>query len=239
MFRHRKVSMEEIHEAVKAKEVKSLKYKHGNELDDVIVNLDSDRLTLFAENSTCVCCGIQGEFYAIEYHTKAEMYKPHLNLYAIVEGRELLLTKDHIIPLFKGGKNEIANYQTMCQECNMIKSSLDVQASKRLLASLIFTMQKKYESRLITAFDAFGLNPGVNNIHIQNINRLKRASGYEELPEPDTLEILAILLEIPLEEVIQLASIDVTSWKIEHLAEERQQLLMGLRSMQAKKTERM
>ena len=32
------------------------------------------------------------------------------------------MTKDHIIPKSKGGKNELSNYQTMCTYCNNEKA---------------------------------------------------------------------------------------------------------------------
>lgn len=48
----------------------------------------------------------------------------HLNLYAVDEnGKEILMTKDHIIPKSKGGKDHISNYQTMCVRCNMTKGN--------------------------------------------------------------------------------------------------------------------
>lgn len=48
----------------------------------------------------------------------------HLNLYAIDgNGKEVLMTKDHIFPHNKGGKNNISNYQTMCVKCNVAKGS--------------------------------------------------------------------------------------------------------------------
>lgn len=33
------------------------------------------------------------------------------------------MTKDHIFPHNKGGKNNISNYQTMCVKCNVAKGS--------------------------------------------------------------------------------------------------------------------
>ena len=37
-------------------------------------------------------------------------------------GREIELTIDHIIPLAKGGTNDISNLHTLCRQCNQKKS---------------------------------------------------------------------------------------------------------------------
>mgnify|MGYP004481179111 FL=1 len=41
-------------------------------------------------------------------------------------GKELLfgqMTVDHIVPLDKGGKNTLGNYQCLCQQCNFLKAN--------------------------------------------------------------------------------------------------------------------
>lgn len=38
-------------------------------------------------------------------------------------GKEVLMTKDHIIPKSKGGADDISNYQTMCERCNEAKGN--------------------------------------------------------------------------------------------------------------------
>jgi 5-methylcytosine-specific restriction endonuclease McrA len=41
-----------------------------------------------------------------------------LNLYAIKDGLEVLMTSDHIIPRSKGGPTILENLQPMCHICN-------------------------------------------------------------------------------------------------------------------------
>jgi hypothetical protein len=94
------------------------------------VNLDGDIIkgnshryqTFFAKGTKCVCCGIEGKYFAKEKGRNAKSY--HLNLYAIdKDGNEVLMTKDHIVPKSKGGHDHIDNYQTMCEVCNMAKGN--------------------------------------------------------------------------------------------------------------------
>lgn len=76
----------------------------------------SDRLVLFKSKGVeCVTCGVRGEFFALESFRDEP---PHLNLYAVSQGREVLMTKDHIFPKSLGGPNCLENYQTMCEPCN-------------------------------------------------------------------------------------------------------------------------
>jgi hypothetical protein len=91
-------------------------------LGELEVNCNSIRLNTFKEKGLkCVKCGIEGSYFAIE-HTMNE--KPHLNLYAVNdEGKEVLMTKDHMIPVSKGGKDHIDNMQTMCKYCNEEKDT--------------------------------------------------------------------------------------------------------------------
>jgi 5-methylcytosine-specific restriction endonuclease McrA len=63
-----------------------------------------------------------GKYFYKEQFPGSESF--HFNLYAINEdGHEILMTKDHIQPTAKGGKNIVANLQTMCCNDNRDKGS--------------------------------------------------------------------------------------------------------------------
>lgn len=89
----------------------------------VRVSMGSHRYELFATKGiTCVKCGCTGVFFALERGKKNNPKKFHFNLYGLdTSGREMLITKDHVVPRAKGGKNKLSNYQVMCQKCNQEK----------------------------------------------------------------------------------------------------------------------
>ena len=120
----KKYSVEEIREATKDVLFNKQKSKETLiDLDEDLIYGNSDRYQTFLTNGTKCCkCGIEGKYFVKEKHAADKRY--HLNLYALNEnGEEVLMTKDHIIPRSKGGKNELENYQTMCKICNELKGN--------------------------------------------------------------------------------------------------------------------
>jgi len=90
---------------------------------DYTIKTTSDRYALFKNSKKCVFCGIEGKHMLLE---KLQDDKaPHLNMYAEENGKMILMTKDHIVPRSKGGKNNLENYQVACSLCNQIKGSDD------------------------------------------------------------------------------------------------------------------
>ena len=116
-------SVDEVRETVKDVLFEKLKKDSKVELDGDIIKGNSQRYQLFFTKGTkCVCCGIEGKYFAKEKRIKDKSY--HLNLYGVDDnGQEVLITKDHIIPKSKGGKDELDNYQTMCIRCNERKGN--------------------------------------------------------------------------------------------------------------------
>lgn len=108
-----------------------------------LIQLVSQRYFLFADNHICVRCGLVGMYFAKERSAKTvkvpipgtgrhklehralngERSAWHLNMYALKvlangQIKEILMTKDHILPRAKGGLDIMSNYQTMCSICN-------------------------------------------------------------------------------------------------------------------------
>lgn len=130
-------SIEEVHEAVKdslfsnyiecRENKKGKKYLTGCrkrvEIDGEEVKANSQRLQLFfTKGMKCVVCGAEGKFFImVKNKSKKGKPDPHYHLELIgqkPDGQYILMTKDHIIPRSKGGKDKLENYQTMCVVCN-------------------------------------------------------------------------------------------------------------------------
>src|SRR5690349_21196830 len=113
MYSLRTYELEEIFPLVP--ESDAMKVEH--ELDGYSVKFSSQRLITFKHSNKCVCCGIVGNKFILEYGGRPERYggaerpdpkkfgSPHLNLYSISDmDSKVLMTKDHIISKVNGGK---------------------------------------------------------------------------------------------------------------------------------------
>jgi len=116
-------SIDEIRELTKDVLFEKFKQNAKVELDGDLIKGNSKRYQLFfTKGMKCVSCGIEGKYFAKE-RTEGDI-SYHLNLYGIDNnGNEVLMTKDHIIPTSKGGKNKLENFQTMCVCCNQEKGN--------------------------------------------------------------------------------------------------------------------
>lgn len=87
----------------------------------VWLNVGSHRQKVIKRSPICVGCGLVVSFAAVE-RWKKQKDAWHVNYYGVDDaGNEVLFTKDHIIPVAKGGKNSLDNLQTMCYVCNQKK----------------------------------------------------------------------------------------------------------------------
>lgn len=117
------VPISEVYDAVKDVLFMPDRNKEFVEIRGDMVKGNSHRYqTFFTKGLKCSCCGIEGKYFGKEKSFNSKRY--HMNLYAVDEnGEEVLMTKDHIVPRSKGGKNHISNYQTLCVKCNKEKGN--------------------------------------------------------------------------------------------------------------------
>lgn len=102
------------------------------------VRMRSERMKLIARQQDCQCCGLKGQFFALEL---GGCFSPHFNLYGInQQGHEVLLTADHIKPRCKGGKSKSDNLQLLCCHCNSKKGSEEISLED---------LRKKQENKLV------------------------------------------------------------------------------------------
>lgn len=120
-------------------------------LDGDPVRVGSMRLRLFKEKGLkCVFCGIEGKYFRKEIDLKQNPGSNvwHLNLYAVgPNNKRILMTKDHIVPVCKGGKGDMSNLQPMCAICNCEVKGSNVWSYERHLfleAFMKFDGKKKY-----------------------------------------------------------------------------------------------
>lgn len=88
------------------------------------VKISTKRLKLFKTNQSCVVCKIVADHFKLELTPNAK--SPHLNMYS----GDILMTKDHIVPVSLGGKDSLDNLQTMCYRCNRSKGNRIVSIEK-------------------------------------------------------------------------------------------------------------
>lgn len=84
------------------------------------IEVNIPRLQTYLSGTECKHCGLNATFFAVEAQ-RPKWNNYHLNLYGLKDGREVMLTSDHIIPKSKGGSHDLSNRQTLCQPCNKRK----------------------------------------------------------------------------------------------------------------------
>jgi len=88
------------------------------------VRMNTRKLKVFRNSGlNCVECGLEGSLWVVEKQkVTSQPAKPVLNLYGIdKDGKEVMMTQDHIVSKAIGGTNKMENLQTMCFTCNSEK----------------------------------------------------------------------------------------------------------------------
>ena len=95
--------------------------KNQIEVDGYTVYTRSLRyMTFYQKGCKCCSCGKEGTHFTLDVSCGDNPMRKHFNLRA---DDGTLMTRDHIIPKSRGGREHIANMQTMCCDCNKAKGN--------------------------------------------------------------------------------------------------------------------
>lgn len=119
-------------------------------------------------------------------------------------GADVILEIDHVIPVVKGGTNDIHNLVTACFECNRGKSKKIIDASSvEIMPSLVYMKQHRQQVKEFFKYVKF-LKESENNIALLIWN----AFGYaDENDSRITSGFKAMIHDIGFEEVLHAANI--------------------------------
>lgn len=171
-----KLSIEEVLEIVPKEPIKGHTLTFAGES----VPSDTDNLILYKNKGiTCQGCGIVGTHFYVEkfgYGNKTYNFW-HLNLYAKKSsGKEVLMTKDHIVPKCHGGKNDLENYQVMCERCNTKKGQKGMQEflnnrQKSQVKTPSVDIETSYKQRTLSRLkERYGIE--INHDTLDNLTEL-------------------------------------------------------------------
>jgi len=168
------------------------------------VRMDSSRYFVFRRSLECVACGIKGSKMILEInqHDKS----PHFNLYAEENGKLILMTKDHIHPKSKGGKNEIENYATMCAICNNLKGNDESLTDESIRALRIIYNENKNLPRkqFRELLDLEKSKISKNHVKVIRKVKMKKTKGAERLEriQKETNKLLCLVANTENEDII-------------------------------------
>ena len=122
--------------------------KIRKDYDGDSMKMGSERYYTFAKSLKCEYCLIEGTIFykerSLDKKGNPQEGGYHFNLYAFNENNEeILMTKDHIIARSHSGKDELSNYVTCCEDCNIEKNIMSYKEFKKLKREELSTDKPK------------------------------------------------------------------------------------------------
>lgn len=127
--------------------------KERIKLLNIPITITRKYLRLMKKYRDCVLCGIEGNYIALESNGSGW----HLNVYSYSDGMHKLMTKDHIIPLSKGGLDSLCNLQVLCIHCNGGKDNkIGGELVKYVFERIKKPMSNERKNRLMSFLEEIG-----------------------------------------------------------------------------------
>lgn len=76
---------------------------------------------------------------------------------------------DHIEPKYKGGKDDISNYNPSCRQCNFYKSTFNLNQFKQQLHSITERIKKPFIVRLAMKYSIISFKPFDGKFYYEKI----------------------------------------------------------------------
>ena len=123
----KKYSVEEVFQMIGEDNLKTECYNKSNksvenqiEVDGYTVYTRSLRyMTFYQKGCKCCVCGKEGTHFTLDSGAD----NPNRRHFNLRTDDGILMTRDHIIPKSRGGREHISNMQTMCVDCNKAKGN--------------------------------------------------------------------------------------------------------------------
>lgn len=123
----KRYSINEVFDLIGEDVLNTPHYSKGQKNSENTINVDGydvythslRYMTFYQKGCKCVACGKEGAYFTLDESSETDTRR-HFNLRA-ADGT--LMTRDHILPKSKGGRDHISNMQTMCVDCNKAKGN--------------------------------------------------------------------------------------------------------------------
>lgn len=99
-----------------------LYYFLANGFENLSIRSQFKFFVFYRDNFECKTCGIRGT-HVMKWKDRGDPIHFHHDVCAYYGGKWIMLTKDHIQPISKGGsRSSFDNHQCMCYTCNQLKA---------------------------------------------------------------------------------------------------------------------
>jgi len=78
---------------------------------------------------------------------------------------------DHIEPKYKGGKDDIKNYNPACRQCNFYKSTFNLEQFKQQLITITERIKKPFIVRLAMKYGIISFKPFDGEFYFEKLKR--------------------------------------------------------------------
>lgn len=124
----KRYSVEEVFSMIGEENLKTECYNKSNKSAENQIVVDGYNvytrslryMTFYQKGCKCCVCGKEGTHFTLDESTEKTPGRRHFNLRA---DDGTLMTRDHIVPKSRGGREHINNMQTMCCDCNKAKGN--------------------------------------------------------------------------------------------------------------------